>query len=220
MPGALTASTGELKLKHRVFGVLLAVPLAQQSDGGSKVDAMEEKHSAASDRAARHYNVDGMVRIFKALQAASALPPPAELQDAVTADPELLATPEAPAGVLQLLSEPLQVRADGCSEAVEQGMGSLSLRRAPEGSESHLITAEVGLSYVPTSGLQPQTSALLAAELRDHDRTARTVSAGTDQVYCYKDPSGVMQVSTYLRQLLSSIWARMAAVACSDTYGV
>ena len=155
-----------------------------------------DKDSRTGDQEARQYGMDSMVRIYKSLQAASALPLPAELQDVATTDPELLATPDAPAGVLQLLLQPMQISTDTVADA-EQGMRSISLGHAPEERETQAFAADISQADASAKGLQPQTSALLASDSHSeaHDRPVMASSASADQAYCYKDPNGVMQVS-------------------------
>lgn len=175
-----------------------AAPSVQQWDRWSKPAEKEQQHGMYVTGSARRYDLDSTVRVFRSLQAASALPLPAELRDAATTDPELLATSEAPANVLKLLAEPLHVTSgDGSAEEAEQGLHSLGLAHAAKLSVDPELPEAVGTPEVPAVGQQLQPSASLPAESRRDEAAARAspaAAAGHDQIYSYKDPAGVMQV--------------------------
>ena len=158
----------------------------------------EQQHSTNGQGLARRYSFDSTVSIFRSMQAASALPPPAELRDAAITDPELLATREAPANVLQLLAEPLHVSSGGgFDEEPEHILNSLTCAHVAKSSIDPVLSETVSKPDVPATDQQPQPVASPTAEPRDDEASSRAspaIAANHEQIFSYKDPAGVMQV--------------------------
>ena len=147
---------------------------------------------------ARQYDLDSTVRIFRSLLATSDLPLPAELQSAAITDPDMLATREAPANVLQLLAEPLHVASGGFVEDTEQGVTSLSLGQTADHRLDPDSPEAVDTPPPAANGVRSQPSELQPAGTQAEvvDGAAPALTAGHEQIYSYKDPAGIMQVSS------------------------
>ena len=172
----------------------------------------EQQSSMTGQELARRYDLDSTVRIFRSLQATSSLALPAQLRDVAETDPELLATCEAPANVLQLLAEPLHVTScGGVVDEAGQVVDSHGLGPAMKHSLDPDLPEAVGTLEGPAVDQEPQPSASLSAGPRDEalTRAVPVTAAGHEQMYSYRDPSGVMQVGRWNPHFPKAEWCNV-----------
>ena len=166
----------------------------QQSDRWGNLGGKERQQGGIGQRLARQYSLDSTVRIFRSLHA---LPLPAELRDAAVTDPEMLATPKAPANVMQLLAEPLHVASGSLVEDAEQALGPLRPGQAAEHTADQTLSAAGDAAAASASEVQSQPMTLLGNPRAEASAdSGPAVAAGHEQIYSYKDPAGAMQVSS------------------------
>ncbi len=167
----------------------------QQSDRWGNLGGKDRQQGGIGQRPARRYSLDSTVNIFRSLHA---LPLPAELRDAAVTDPEMLATHEAPANVMQLLAEPLHAARGSLVEDAEQGWGSQRPGQSTEHTVDQTFSAAVDAPAVSASEVQSQPPTLLGNPRAEASAdSGPAVAAGHEQIYSYKDPAGAMQVSSF-----------------------
>ena len=174
---------------------------SEQPDRWGHLGAKKQQHGVVGRRSARRYSLDSTVRIFRSLHA---LPLPADLRDAAVTDPEMLATHEAPANVLQLLAEPLHAAGGSLVDDAEQGLSPLCLTHSVEHTVDPGLSAAVHTPKLSAAGVQSQPSTVLSNSLAAvSEGSGPAVAAGHEQSYAYKDPAGTMQASALVPKMAS-----------------
>ena len=155
----------------------------QQSDRWGNLGGKEQQHGVIGQRPARRYSLGSTVRIFRSLHA---LPLPAELRDVAVTDPEMLATHEAPANVLQLLAEPLHVASGSFIDDAEQVSSPVCLEHSAVHTHGQNASAVVDTPAVSASELQLQP----VTSLLEHPRVE--ASEGGSSCGCCKSGADIL----------------------------